>query len=161
PEPRERHEMLQQPDEKQRQALQWLWRQIAEAAESAPDDLILAAAHTAEPAKTPAILAALIPRTGDILIATGRTRSGEFTLRDALLLETLIKQAELSFENLEYYEQLQGRIVAADQELQEAHRLLIEQSTKLMAAVENIDSAMIVTDPRGNAIFVNSTSAEI
>jgi signal transduction histidine kinase/CHASE2 domain-containing sensor protein len=96
-----------------------------------------------------------------VLVAVGRVDGGVFTPRDAILLETLAEQAAMAMENLDYYEQLSGRIESANQELKDAYSLLSEQSVKLSAAVESIDDAVIVTNERGEAIHVNAAAREI
>jgi signal transduction histidine kinase len=158
-------QFLEKPDKKWGKILQPLWRRIGEAPAVPTEYSGLAeysvAASDASNGATATLLAAPISATVGALVAVGRARGGAFTLRDALLLETLAEQAKLAFENVEYYERLQGRVEAADRALRETYDLLAEQSTKLIAAVENIDSAMIVTNPQGEVIFVNSISRAI
>lgn len=93
-----------------------------------------------------------------VLVAVGRLDGREFAERDTILLETLAEQATLALENLEYYERLSGRVELANHELSEAYQLLSEQSVKLSAAVESIDDALIVTNERGHAVYVNAAS---
>ncbi|MDF2441617.1 MAG: two-component system, OmpR family, phosphate regulon sensor histidine kinase PhoR [Abditibacteriota bacterium] len=96
--------------------------------------------------------------THGVLIAVGRCDNREFAARDAVLLETLAEQATLALENLEYYEQLSGRVELANRELSEAYQLLSEQSVKMLAAVESIDDALIVTNEHGHAVYINAAS---
>jgi signal transduction histidine kinase len=93
------------------------------------------------------------------LIAVGSRENQPFGFRDAVLLEAIAKQAGLAFENLEYAELLRGRIELANRDLRDAYIVLAEQSAKFMAAVENIDDALIICDAVGNALFVNPGAA--
>ena len=93
-----------------------------------------------------------------VLIAIGRLDDREFAARDATLLEMLAEQATLALKNLEYYEQLSGRVELANRDLSEAYQLLSEQSIKMSAAVESIDDALIVTNEHGQAVYVNAAS---
>jgi signal transduction histidine kinase len=96
-----------------------------------------------------------------VLVAIGRKDGQLFTPRDAILLETLSEQAALALENLEYYEQLNGRIELANRDMAEAYDLLRDQSIKMTAAVESIDDALIVTNERGHAVYVNAAARDI
>ncbi|MDQ3813743.1 MAG: ATP-binding protein, partial [Armatimonadota bacterium] len=100
-------------------------------------------------------------KLGGVLLAVGRRDGRAFTTRDAILLETLADQVSLSLENLKYYEVLRGRVELANRDLRDAYQVMVEQSAKLAAAVENIDNALIITDENGHAIFVNPASAHI
>ncbi|HEX8834900.1 MAG TPA: ATP-binding protein, partial [Abditibacteriaceae bacterium] len=95
------------------------------------------------------------------LIAIGRRDGRLFTERDAVLIESLARQAALALENQSYSQRLRSRVESADRELQDAYRILAEQSTKLFAAVESVDDALIVSDQNGCAVFVNAASARI
>lgn len=95
------------------------------------------------------------------LVAIGTRDGAAFSARDATLLETLAEGAALALENFRYSNALRGRIASADRELEGAYRLLAEQSAKLFAAVESIDAALVVSDARGNAAFVNAPAARI
>jgi signal transduction histidine kinase/CHASE2 domain-containing sensor protein len=96
-----------------------------------------------------------------VLVAVGREDGGWFVPRDAILLETLAEQAALALENLEYYEQLSGRVEIANRKLREAYEIVFEQSVQLSAAVESIDDALIVTNERGNAVYINASARTI
>jgi signal transduction histidine kinase/CHASE2 domain-containing sensor protein len=95
------------------------------------------------------------------LVAVGRNGHDAFGPRDAVLLETLAEQTSLALENLDYTEQLAGRIEAADRDLQTAYSLLSEQSIKMVAAVDHIDDALILTDESGHAVYVNAATKGI
>lgn len=95
------------------------------------------------------------------LVAIGRRDGQPFTARDALLLEALAEGAALALENWRYSEALRGRIESANRELSGAYQLLAEQSAKLFAAVESIESALVVCDAQGLAAFVNPAGARV
>jgi|GEM_PF-5620388 len=100
-------------------------------------------------------------RFSGALVAVGRRDGHPFTARDATLLETLAEQAGLALENLEYYEILRRRIALANRDLQDAYQLLAEQSTKLYAAIESIDDALIISDEENDALFVNAATSRV
>jgi len=95
------------------------------------------------------------------LIAAGKKTGGSFTARDAALMEALAEQSALALANWEFNRMLQGRVELANRELSDTNRLLSEQSAKLLAAVESIDAALVVTDQDGVAMFVNSAGARV
>jgi two-component system phosphate regulon sensor histidine kinase PhoR len=119
------------------------------------------------------ILAAPLPQGADemvdipndngngVLLAAGRNDGQPFTSRDAILLATLADQAALALGNLQYYEMLRGRIDLANSNLRQAYQTLAEERTKLAAAMESNESAVIISDEANRAIFINSASSNI
>ena len=99
--------------------------------------------------------------TGEVFVALGQRGGQLFEPRHAILLETLAAQTALALENLAFYEQLQGRIEAADRELAQAYSLLSEQSVKLFAAIESIEDVLIISDENARAIYVNAATWSI
>jgi signal transduction histidine kinase/CHASE2 domain-containing sensor protein len=95
------------------------------------------------------------------LVAIGRREGGNFTARDAVLLETLAEGASLALENWHYADTMRGRIESTNRELSGAYQLLAEQSAKLFAAVESIDAALVISDANGHAAFVNPAGARV
>lgn len=95
------------------------------------------------------------------LVVSGRKDGLPFSTRDAALLEALAEQATLAIENWEYSAMLRGRVEMANLDLRDAYGLLAEQSAKLFAAVDSIDSALVVADHKGMAAFVNPASGKI
>ncbi|MBW3637908.1 MAG: CHASE2 domain-containing protein, partial [Armatimonadetes bacterium] len=95
------------------------------------------------------------------LVGIGRSDGGNFTPRDAQLLETLAEGASLALENWNYAERLRGRIESADRELEGAYQMLSEQSAKLFAAVESIEAALVVCDAHGLAVFINAATERV
>jgi signal transduction histidine kinase/CHASE2 domain-containing sensor protein len=95
------------------------------------------------------------------LVGIGRSNGGNFTAREALLLETMAESAALALENWNYSEKLRSRIESADLELAGAYQMLSEQSAKLFAAVESIEAALVVSDDRGRAVFVNAFASRV
>ena len=122
----------------------------------------------------PAIVAAPLPpalsneRGADILQRTEggalvavALRGNRFSQRDAGLAEALARQVSLALENQAYAQRLRARIDLANRDLRDAYSVLSEQSIKLVAAIESVDDALLVTDENGLAIFVNPASARI
>lgn len=108
------------------------------------------------------------PRLRGVLIATGRRDGQSFTERDAILLQTLAEQASLALANLGYYERLRGRIDfanhslrAAYQVLSEERALLSEERAKLAAAVESMESALVISDENDRAVFDNGIGTAV
>lgn len=103
-----------------------------------------------------------LPRISGILLATGRQNGLPFTARDAVLLQTLAEQASLALSNLGYYELLQGRVELANRNLRQAYDVLSdertklsEERTKLAAAVQSMESALVISDETDLAVFDN------
>lgn len=101
-----------------------------------------------------------VPR-GGALMARRRADDEPFISRDRALLETIAEQASMALENLEYYELLRGEIELADQNLVMTNSLLADQSAKLTAAVEGIQSGLVMTDENGTTIFCNSATSQV
>jgi len=107
-------------------------------------------------------------RPRGVLIATGRRDGQSFTERDAVLLQTLAEQASLALDNLGYYERLRGRIDFANRSLREAYQglseertLLAEERAKLAAAVESMESALVISDEHDRAVFDNGIGTAV
>jgi two-component system phosphate regulon sensor histidine kinase PhoR len=108
------------------------------------------------------------PHITGVLLATGRRDGQPFTARDATLLQTLTEQASLALDNLGYYELLQGRVELANRSLREAYDVLsgerfqlAQERTKLAAAVESMESALVISDENHCAVFENGMSASV
>lgn len=98
---------------------------------------------------------------GGVLVALRKPGQPAFNLRDVTLMETFAEQAALAVANLEYYELLRGEIELADQNLVQTNALLASESAKLTAAVEGINTALIVTDDKGGVVFHNAVTTEV
>lgn len=103
-----------------------------------------------------------------ILIAVGRRGNESFTARDAVLLQTLAEQATLALDNLGYYELLKGRVELANRNLRQAYDVLSgeraklsEERTKLAAAVQSMESALVISDEFDRAVFDNGMGSSI
>ncbi|HEX8552384.1 MAG TPA: CHASE2 domain-containing protein [Abditibacteriaceae bacterium] len=100
---------------------------------------------------------------GVLLVAgrQGKTPDEPFGEREVALAEALARQAGLALENAAYDARLRSRVEAADRDLRDAYAVLESQSTRLAAAAEGVDDALIVIEEDGRASFVNAACARI